>query len=360
LGRDKKGGYAMCDDDDVFRYLASTYANNHPTMANGKGCEDDVIGIEENPKMKDFYGVERFEGGITNGAEWYEVSGSMQDWNYFYTNTLEVTVEIGCLKYPSEPFLQKYWEANRLSIYSFYSFASAGVVGQVVDVNENPMSQAIIEITDQAADKPRSHHVESLVTGDFFRPLLPGTYSVLVHKPGFHNQTETVKITTEKPSIFLKLNLFVLTPQVDIEDELMEEEEFLDTTDSESVSDELTENEDKTDSTGSNSESESSNSATDSDLSQVPALGDDSDPIQKQARTEEDEIESDDASWETENSTSFINVLVYAVTFMGFTFCCVIFLKKRASNSGAGTFQFNKIGVQDDMELRKSLLKNRV
>ena len=62
LGRDKKGSYAMCDDDDVFRHLASTYANNHPTMANGKGCEDDVIGIEENPKMKNFYGVERFEG----------------------------------------------------------------------------------------------------------------------------------------------------------------------------------------------------------------------------------------------------------------------------------------------------------
>ena len=88
-------------------------------------------------------------GGITNGAEWYEVSGSMQDWNYFYTNTLEVTVEIGCLKYPSEPFLQKYWEANRQSIYSFYSFASAGVVGQVFDVNENPISQAIIQITDK-------------------------------------------------------------------------------------------------------------------------------------------------------------------------------------------------------------------
>jgi hypothetical protein len=62
IGRDKKGSYAMCDDDDVFRHLASTYANNHPTMANGKGCEDDVIGIEENPQMKNFYGVERFEG----------------------------------------------------------------------------------------------------------------------------------------------------------------------------------------------------------------------------------------------------------------------------------------------------------
>lgn len=73
----------------------------------------------------------------------------MQDWNYFYTNTLEVTVEIGCLKYPSEPFLQKYWEANRESIYKYYSFASSGFTGQILDVNENPVSQAIVEIYDQ-------------------------------------------------------------------------------------------------------------------------------------------------------------------------------------------------------------------
>ena len=62
LGRDKKGSYSKCDDDDVFRHLASAYANNHPTMANGKGCEDDAIGIEENPKTKSLYGVERFKG----------------------------------------------------------------------------------------------------------------------------------------------------------------------------------------------------------------------------------------------------------------------------------------------------------
>ena len=206
--------------------------------------------------------------------------------------------------------------------------------------------------------------MESLATGDFFRPLLPGTYSVLVHKSGFHNQTETVEITAEKPSVFMKLNLFLLTPQIDIEDELMEEEEFLDTTDSDndsdsSVSDEsdfnLSENKQE------NSENESSNSV----LSEVSIVEDEDDfePIKAQERIAEEEIESDDdddASWENESSSSFINVLVYGVTFLGFSFCCVIFLKKRASSSGAGTFQFNKIGVQDDIELRKSLLKNRV
>lgn len=186
---------------------------------------------------------------------------------------------------------------------------------------------------------------------------------MLVHKSGFHNQTETVEITADKPSVFLKLNLFLLTPKIDIDDELMEEEEFLDTTDSDSsVTNEsdfnLSDEEEETDSTG---ESESSNSV----LSEVPILENEeySDRIEAQERIEEKEsdIESDDdASWENENSSSFINVLVYGVTFLGFSFCLVIFLKKRAPSSGAGTFQFNKIGVQDDIELRKSLLKNRV
>jgi len=141
----------------------------------------------------------------------------------------------------------------------------------------------------------------------------------------------------------------------------MEEEEFLDTTDSDSsVANELdfnlSDDEEETDSTG-----ESSNSV----LSEVPILENEeySDQIEAQEHIEEKEsdIESDDdASWENENSSSFINVLVYGVTFLGFSFCFVIFLKKRAPSSGAGTFQFNKIGVQDDIELRKSLLKNRV
>ena len=31
---------------------------------------------------------------MTNGADWYVVKGGMQDYNYDFTNALEVTVEV--------------------------------------------------------------------------------------------------------------------------------------------------------------------------------------------------------------------------------------------------------------------------
>ena len=45
-------------DDDVFQFLASAFARAHPSMHQGNACGD------------------HFEGGITNGAQWYAVPGT--------------------------------------------------------------------------------------------------------------------------------------------------------------------------------------------------------------------------------------------------------------------------------------------
>lgn len=49
-------------DNDVFQHLATVYSNNHANMHEGKGCEGTT---------------EKFEGGIVNGAMWYELDGEL-------------------------------------------------------------------------------------------------------------------------------------------------------------------------------------------------------------------------------------------------------------------------------------------
>ena len=50
-----------------------------------------------------------FPGGITNGAEWYVVEGGMQDFNYFVSNSIELTVEISCCKHIPKSQLSVEW-----------------------------------------------------------------------------------------------------------------------------------------------------------------------------------------------------------------------------------------------------------
>lgn len=43
----------------------------------------------------------------------------MQDWNYLNTNCLELTIELGCVKYPNATELPKYWEQNKRALIQF-------------------------------------------------------------------------------------------------------------------------------------------------------------------------------------------------------------------------------------------------
>jgi carboxypeptidase D len=62
-----------------------------------------------------------FSDGITNGADWYDVSGGMQDFNYLNSNAFEITIELSCCKYPAlkNNILENEWDNNKEALLTY-------------------------------------------------------------------------------------------------------------------------------------------------------------------------------------------------------------------------------------------------
>ncbi|XP_015121018.1 carboxypeptidase D isoform X4 [Diachasma alloeum] len=148
---------SISPDDDVFRHLSLTYAQNHGSMYLGKACSASRPG---------------FKDGITNGAEWYPLTGGMQDFNYVWNGCMEITFELSCCKYPPAQELPHYWEENRLSLIKFLAEAHRGVHGFVIDENGNAVERASVKV--------KGRDISFLTTkyGEFWRILLPGIYKL--------------------------------------------------------------------------------------------------------------------------------------------------------------------------------------
>lgn len=104
-------------DDDVFRMVSLVYSNAHPTMHLSKPCPPP-------PGQQRGLLSERFPNGITNGAAWYPVTGGMQDYNYVHSNAFEITLEVGCNKYPNASDMESYWKDNREPLLQFIEAVS--------------------------------------------------------------------------------------------------------------------------------------------------------------------------------------------------------------------------------------------
>lgn len=157
---------SLTPDNDVFKHLAEVYSFNHKTMHLGLPCPMDSEG---------------FRNGTTNGAEWYLLEGGMQDYNYYWTGCMELTIELSCCKYPNHTEIPKFWDQNKNALLAFIGEANKGVRGLITDSNGTPIPDAKVRV------QGRSFSFRSSKRGEFWRVLLPGEYILEVKANGYQD-----------------------------------------------------------------------------------------------------------------------------------------------------------------------------
>ncbi|KAM3599934.1 uncharacterized protein V6R79_014038 [Siganus canaliculatus] len=170
IQRQNEGALRETPDDAMFRWLAMSYAHSHLTMTEtyrGSCHGDDVTAGQ----------------GISNRASWKPVVGSMNDFSYLHTNCFELSIFLGCDKFPHESELPLEWENNREALLAFIEQVHRGIKGLVRDVEGNPLSNATISV------EGIRHDVKTAAGGDYWRLLNPGEYKVTAKAEGYTPQT---------------------------------------------------------------------------------------------------------------------------------------------------------------------------
>ena len=158
------GRISHAPDEATLKSLAHLYANNHKTMHRGNLCPGD-----------------HFKGGVSNGAEWYDVPGGMEDYNYLHSNCFEITMELSCCKYPMRSELPKEWSNNKEAMMKYMEASHWGMKGVVRDDSGAPVNKAVIRV------QGINHNITTTEQGEYWRLLIPGTYTVSVSALGYQD-----------------------------------------------------------------------------------------------------------------------------------------------------------------------------
>lgn len=151
-------------DDMWFRFISREYA-------------DTVHKYSPRGYMTDL------DNGITNGGDWYVITGGRQDFMTFFLHGRETTIELDHTKMTPANELDSLWRYNYHSLLNYIHEAFWGMAGFVIDSATGHPLWARIEIPGHDYDS--SHVFSDSLNGYFHRVIAKGTYDLAVSASGY-------------------------------------------------------------------------------------------------------------------------------------------------------------------------------
>uniref|UniRef100_A0A9J8AYY3 Carboxypeptidase D, b n=1 Tax=Cyprinus carpio carpio TaxID=630221 RepID=A0A9J8AYY3_CYPCA len=141
----------------------------------------------------------------------HNVGTDLLTWAYHSTDTLAVDIGLSCELLPPEKLLSEYWEKNHRALLHFIQRVHLVVRGMVTDGQSGKgIANATVMV------EGSSHHVHTSSTGQYWRPLAPGSYHITASASGYTPMSVSVHVLkTRVEQVDFKLNRDTLQPSVE-------------------------------------------------------------------------------------------------------------------------------------------------
>lgn len=157
------------------------------------------------------YMSDTYADGVTNGATWYSITGSRQDYMNAFAQCREVTIECSTTKTPNASQLPDFWNRNHNSMLAFMEQARNGVHGIVYDAETGQAIQGVI--VSVLNHDINNSYVTTHSMGDFHRPIKGGSYTFAFYKEGYARKFVEVTVADDqRVDLIVNLNSSNTTP----------------------------------------------------------------------------------------------------------------------------------------------------
>ncbi len=143
--------------------------------------------------------------GITNGYDWYTISGGRQDYMNYFQHCREFTLELSSNKMPPPSQLPDFWEYNYRSFLNYMQQSLYGVRGIITNKQNGNAVKAEVFIKNHDIDN--SQVFSALPVGNYHRPLKSGTYDFIFSAFGYHSVTVNNVSPSDENTIILNIQL---------------------------------------------------------------------------------------------------------------------------------------------------------
>ena len=143
--------------------------------------------------------------GVCNGASWYSITGSRQDYANYYNHTREVCLEISNTKTPAASQLPNFWDRNYRSFLNYTQQATYGIQGVVTNACSGEPLHAKVFINGHDVDN--SFVMTDPRVGYYARLIRGGTYSLTYSADGYEPQTVSVTVA-DKERVIQNISLY--------------------------------------------------------------------------------------------------------------------------------------------------------